>query len=600
MSETATDSFSYGDWVRCNGSIRLVYDSSGCSYPGKLGLLKEDAPIIYDKKMSIQYPEIIYYPVEEVEKLPEVDVDDAVMRSFFRLETTPWRLCEQGKFPFSDRSGMFTLTEEDLKIFAENLPKTDSIVLVDWKEQFASRRHVTHVCCPHEETDELSLNLVWVAIREIMTWFDIEDDEPETITDIIDAYFASKGKNLSEIDVPDSLMAGVITAIEENAEDAEPTEDEKKAYVCFLDKMCSKGDAWALEKKADTYYGGNKIVPCDWKIAEQALLKLERGGNKYAANSLGYIYYSDRLGEPHYDKAFYYFSKAAKAGIVEARYKLSDLYRKGHGVPKDPDKAFAMLKKVYASQLAAIQDGNFSSKYADVALRMGYCYEEGAGCEQDLQKAREYFLRAKYAIEMRILRGAGFGDDVVRNNIEQALERVGQQEDGEEICITDLPGYPGMEYSNLSVRSKKALLGHMQYLYHCDYMADDFDPDGREDHLDRVMEVMKKYTDADFYSASFDWMKQNCKTADQYINFANLFYYYGGTNLRVADPYPFLAYLYNGIDWDGDKTHADEAEDVFYSIAMELLQGAEIYRGYADEYEPFEDERLKEERAKIQ
>lgn len=413
MSETATDSFSYGDWVRCNGSIRLVYDSSGCSYPGKLGLLKEDAPIIYDKKMSIQYPEIIYYPVEEVEKLPEVDVDDAVMRSFFRLETTPWRLCEQGKFPFSDRSGMFTLTEEDLKIFAENLPKTDSIVLVDWKEQFASRRHVTHVCCPHEETDELSLNLVWVAIREIMTWFDIEDDEPETITDIIDAYFASKGKNLSEIDVPDSLMAGVITAIEENAEDSEPTEDEKKAYVCFLDKMCSKGDAWALEKKADAYYGGNRIVPCDWKITEQALL------------------------------------------------------------------------------------------------------------------------------------------------------------------------------------------GHMEYLYNCDYTADDFDPDGRKDHLNRAIEVMKKYTDADFYTASFDWMKQNCKTSEQYTNFAHLFFYYGGINLRVADYYPFLSYLYNGIDWDGDKIHADEAENVFYSIVMGLIHGAGIYHGYADEYEPFEDDRLKAERAKI-
>lgn len=100
-----------------------------------------------------------------------------------------------------------------------------------------------------------------------------------------------------------------------------------------------------------------------------------------------------------------------------------------------------------------------------------------------------------------------------------------------------------------------------------------------------------KYSDSDFYMASFDWMKKNCETADQYINFANLCYYYGGTNLRVSDPYPFLAYLYNGVDWDGDKMHAEEAEDLFYSIAMELLQGAGIDNGYADEYELFEDER---------
>lgn len=599
MPETTIDSFLYGDWVRCDGQVMLVDDSSGCAYLGKLGLRKEDAPVIYDKEMAIQYPEAIYYPVEAVEKLPEVDVGEAVMRSFFQLETTPWRLCEQGLFPFSDQSGTFTLTEDDLKVFAGNLPKADSIVIDNWKEQFASRRHVTHVYCPYEETNGLSLNLVWIAIREIMTWFDIEEDEPEAITNIIDVYFASKGKELCEIDAPDSLMASVITAIEENAEDSEPTKDEKKAYVCFLDKMCSRGDSWALEKKAYAYYGGNKFVPCDWKISEQALLKLEHAGNKYAANSLGYIYYSDRLGEPDYDKAFHYFSEAAEAGVAEARYKLSDLYRKGHGVEKDPDKAIAMLKKVYSYQLAAIKDGDFCCNYADVALRMGYCYEEGAGCEKDLKKAREYFLRAKYAIEMRILRGPGFGDEVVRRNIEAALERVGQQEDSEEIRITDLPGYPEMEYSSLSAWSKKALLGHMEYLYGCDFCADDFDPDGRGEHLDRAMQVMKKYSDSDFYTASFEWMKKHCETADQYINFANLYYYYGGTNLRVADPYPFLAYLYNGIDWDGDKIHAEETEDLFYSIAVELIQGAGIYHGYADEYEPFEDERLKAERVKI-
>ena len=51
------------------------------------------------------------------------------------------------------------------------------------------------------------------------------------------------------------------------------------------------------------------------------LFELER--DPYVANSLGYIYYSDRFGSPDYEKAFYYFDYAAGDGVVEATYKLS-------------------------------------------------------------------------------------------------------------------------------------------------------------------------------------------------------------------------------------------------------------------------------------
>ncbi len=591
--------FNYGDWVCYEGQIMFVWDSSDEKGFGELGLLKENAPVIFDKEWNMQYPKIEYYPVESVEKLPEVDVDESVLRRFFRLETTPWELCRQGLFPFSDRSGSFTLTEEDLKAFASNLAKADNIIMDDWITQFTATTHVTHVYCPADKSEGLSLHLTWNVIREIFTWFDIDEDEPEIVTDIVDAYFASTGKVLSEIDAPENLKAAIISYLEETSQEVEVTDDQRKAYVRFLNEMCDKGDTWALETKAYAYYGGNKIVPCDWKIAEQALLKLERSGDTYAANSLGYIYYSNRLGEPDYNKAFTYFSKAAKAGVVEARYKLADLYRKGHGTAKDPEKAFKLLKQVYDGQLASIQDGYFGCKYADVALRMGYCFEEGSGCQQDHHKAHEFFLRAKYAIDMRILKSKGFGDDVVKQNIEDSLARIKEKDPDGDITITDLPGYPGAEYVNISAEERHELLEEIDYLYQCDFSSDEFDSEGQEKHQYKAAEILKKYSFSDFHQASFEWMRNHCVTAEQYINFANLYFYYGGADFYVDNPYPFLAYLYNGIDWDSDSVNAEKADDIFWSIAVDLLQHAEIYHGYADEYDPFKDPVLTEERKRI-
>ena len=590
--------YGYGDWVCCEGQIMYVLDSSDDSEQGRLGLLRENAPVVNAEGRKSEYPEVAYYPVGAVRRLPEVDVDVQTLRRFFRLETTPWELCKQGLYPFSDRSGTFVLTEDDLKAFASNLSDADAITMDDWEAQFTGMFHTVHVSCPEEDSNGLSLSLIWGVICYLFSWFDIDEDDPEIITEPIDAYFASKGKPLSEIDVPENVKIAVILYLDNIVPEEEITDDHRKAYVRFLNEMCEKGDTWALERKAYAYYGGNKMVPCDWRISEQTLLILEQLGYNDAANSLGYIYYSNRLGEPDYDKAFTYFSKAAKAGITEAKYKLSDMYRKGHGTAKDPEKAFEMLEPLYDEQLAAIQDGCFECKYADVALRMGYCYEDGSGCRQDLHKAHEYYLRAKYAIDMRILKAKGFGDETVKQNIENSLERIKDKAPDGDIGITDLPGYPGTELIALSADALDELMRSVDYLYNCDFFSDEFDPEDHEDHLHKLEEIMQKYTYTDFHQASFRWMCSHCEAPEQYINFANLYFYYGEADFYVDNPYPFLAYLYNGIDWDRDHVNAERADHIFWSIAVGLLRHSEIFHGYADEYDPFKDPVLTEQRMK--
>ncbi len=133
----------------------------------------------------------------------------------------------------------------------------------------------------------------------------------------------------------------------------------------------------------------------------------------------------------------------------------------------------------------------------------------------------------------------------------------------------------------------------INYLYNCDFFDDKFDED--EKRLDSATEIIEE-APLDFFELSFEWMKKNCSVADQYINFAYLYYYYGGTDFEVKNPYPFLAILYNGIDWEHDNKNAKEADNIFWSIATNMLEKANLLHGYTDEYDPFEDSRLITER----
>ena len=77
---------------------------------------------------------------------------------------------------------------------------------------------------------------------------------------------------------------------------------------------------------------------------------------------------------------------------------------------------------------------------------------------QDLRKAFEYYLRAEYAIDMRILKARGFGDETVKQNIEDSLKRIKDKDSDGDIKITDLPGYPGTEFTDLSADALDELM----------------------------------------------------------------------------------------------------------------------------------------------
>jgi TPR repeat protein len=108
------------------------------------------------------------------------------------------------------------------------------------------------------------------------------------------------------------------------------------------------------------------------------LLKLAQQGNSAAENALGLLYAEGddkRSIKQNESQAAGWFVKAAEHGSVPAQYKLGLLYWGGHGVPKDPNKA-------YFWAVLARAGGQEGSKDLAQVLANGMTRAQAAAIEQ--------------------------------------------------------------------------------------------------------------------------------------------------------------------------------------------------------------------------
>ena len=196
----------------------------------------------------------------------------------------------------------------------------------------------------------------------------------------------------------------------------------KDKYRSYVEILCDKDIELGLLEKAYGSYTGNAIYPQDWKTAEENLIKLvDVCKNPLAANSLGYIYYYGRTnnGVSDYEKALKYFTIAQIAGISEAKYKLCDMLTEGKGFPaKMPEIAFKSISNMYNELLNEFRGETYSCEFADVAIRMGnYYYDLAKKGSCSFYFAYQYYMIAKYALELRMKNDPQYGDESVMKRL---------------------------------------------------------------------------------------------------------------------------------------------------------------------------------------
>lgn len=121
--------------------------------------------------------------------------------------------------------------------------------------------------------------------------------------------------------------------------------------------------------------------------------------------------------KPNFEKALYFYRKAADFGHKRAMFNIGSFYHQGKVVDMDIEKAIAWYKQ------------SSEGGYADASYRLGELYLNGSGVDKDELNAYEKFLLASqqkknyFDAELALTRAICLGEGVV-SNVEKCLNRL--------------------------------------------------------------------------------------------------------------------------------------------------------------------------------
>ena len=162
-----------------------------------------------------------------------------------------------------------------------------------------------------------------------------------------------------------------------------------------------------VEKTGDTRWmtelGGYYYELRQFDLALKYYELADEYGDEWAPEGLGYIWYYGRTGQRDYEKAFHYYSKAAKNGQIKSRIKLADMYKNGYFVEKDYDKYCSMIEDAYDD----VKDADYLNiPKPEVFTRLAKIRKE----QGRTGEAVDLYIDAKAFLAQRIRFDPFFGD----------------------------------------------------------------------------------------------------------------------------------------------------------------------------------------------
>ena len=207
-----------------------------------------------------------------------------------------------------------------------------------------------------------------------------------------------------------------------------PPEVAKFMEEIYLDEIADNNFAAANDLGA-LYYTG-RIGVQDYTKAMHYYEIAAKGGNRQAQENLGYCYYYGRNCEKDYKKAFHYFALGAFDGHLRSLYKIGDMYLNGYYVEKNEREA----KYIYRRCYEMMTDAARPLLGADVAMRLGDFAFEGICEPPDYGLAIHFYQEAEQLFYQRLMDG----DFLIKHCYEKVIAR---QNEAREKLKEELPDY---------------------------------------------------------------------------------------------------------------------------------------------------------------
>jgi TPR repeat protein len=201
--------------------------------------------------------------------------------------------------------------------------------------------------------------------------------------------------------------------------------------------QAEQGDAEAQFTIGRYYYGGWDGVREDTKKAAEFYQRAAAQGHPGAKEELAFLYFRGKGVNKDHAKAASLWLEAAEDKYLEGIHcsSLSELYRYGDGVSKDPEQAYKWYQRCKdtgymfchekeGSRLQKVY-GFDPYKYSVIGLFIdGWKYERGDGVEQDIAKALALYREAARKKEGRAQERLGYlymaGEGVPKDYAEAA------------------------------------------------------------------------------------------------------------------------------------------------------------------------------------
>lgn len=158
------------------------------------------------------------------------------------------------------------------------------------------------------------------------------------------------------------------------------SEDVKK----YIDKIMNSKDPLATFSSAFFFQKEPEKQETIIKNTFDTVLKMAEDGNAFAQTEIGNLYYSgSNTVEKNPEKAFYWWSEAAKQGFISAKLNIALCYQYGTGIMKDEEKALDIYKELATSMNYIVAKRNLANYYFEkdngrLSADACYWYEQAA------------------------------------------------------------------------------------------------------------------------------------------------------------------------------------------------------------------------------
>lgn len=217
------------------------------------------------------------------------------------------------------------------------------------------------------------------------------------------------------------IIVGLIACTNLNKQDKFPTLEEECKLAGSSSKQCEIFNLkeLSLDEKENLmgwiYLNGSDNIMPNYDKAYYWFEKAAKSNNNEALNSLGMIYFAGLGKDKNFKNAEEYFLKANKYGNKDAKLNLAELYRVKDfgrspdfekaknwyllGVQDNPSRAYEGLSKMYFDQGKYEEAFDFSKKSAELGnqeaqYNLGVFFEQGVYVKKDKKQAEYWYEKS--------------------------------------------------------------------------------------------------------------------------------------------------------------------------------------------------------------